>query len=147
VHPHVGPEPARLDADARRAGLANGGIVRALSVLGGHRLVEARAAAATQVAVERELAHEEEGSADLGEASRHLPPLLEYAEPDDLGEDPRAVFVGVALAETEVREEAAIDGADDLAFDLDARAQDPLHHRPHGIWMCSSRARRAVTSK
>src|SRR5262249_26445740 len=139
-----------------RARLLDERVVRALGLFGRHRLLEARPAAAPHVAVERELAHDEERAPDVRYREVHLACIvLEDAEARDLREYVGALGVAVAAPDTEVDEEAALDGADDGAVDFHLRPVDPLDDRPQRPPTCaevpclipSSFSSRAVISK
>jgi len=97
----------------------------------------------TRVAVEGELAHDEDPSPDVPDRPVHEPVVVgEDAEGGDLGGDRRRVLAAVPARDPDEDEESPTDLADDLAGDLavprpagtgngDARRRNPLDDGPH----------------
>src|SRR5690606_37198127 len=82
------------------------------------------------LAVERELADDEDGGAGLGD--RGLP--RQDAQLGDLAGRRPDVGRPVVVGGGDECEQAGAAGPDDLALDGDARARHPLQDRPHAGW-------------
>lgn len=107
-------------------------LVEGARLLGRCRRAERRPAAATAVAVERELGHDQHRAADVGERAIHLPGVVvEDAQADDFAAE--AVGVGglVTGGDAEEHAQSLADGADDVAVDRHLRFADALYHGSH----------------
>jgi hypothetical protein len=78
------------------------------------------------------LTDEKQRAADVGEREVHLALLvLENAKLNDLVDDVRGLRLAVAFADADERDEPALDLADDVPLDFDARSVNPLDDGAH----------------
>ena len=96
------------------------------------RVDEARPPALHRVAVERELRHDEQRAADVGEREVHLVlGVGEQAEPDDLVGHPGERGLAVVVREADEQQEAAVDATGDSFADAHFGAGDSLQDDAH----------------
>ncbi len=93
---------------------------------------EARTSPLAGVAVQRELAHDQDVPSHVGERKVHLPRVVgKDAKPQDLlGHPDQSLFL-VARREAHEQQVAASDAAGLASVDRDASARDTLEDDPH----------------
>ena len=142
VDTHLGAEPARLHVGASLAELCHDPLDQWLSVLGAGGVDPARPAALVGVAVQRELAHDEDlcrlivGGAHRERPVHHTGLVVEDPEVPDLVGEPVGLGIGVVVCRADEHAQPRADlsrppmGAV-VADHVDARRNDPLNQTTH----------------
>ena len=106
--------------------------VEALGVLGVRCPIEGRPSASPQVSEERELGDYQYGATNIGDRQGHASVVVgEHAQARNLVDGVLDVLGFVALGCTQVHQQAALDSANDLTIDGDARFVDSLDDGAH----------------
>jgi len=83
----------------------------------------------TNVAVQRELRHHEDRSADIGERALHPAGLLEDPQSGDLRGEALAILGTIVQSDTQEDDDTGFDLGDTFLTDVDAGRANPLHDR------------------
>ena len=130
LDPHVGAEAAALHVGAEALELGADGVVERLAHRARRGGLPGGAAALAGVAVQRELADDQHGRADVAGALL----VAQEAQVPDLAGRPRDLGRAVVVGDAEVDEQSrAVELADDLAVDPDAGGQHPLDDGTHVV--------------
>ena len=106
--------------------------VEALGVLGVRCPIEGRPSASPQVSEERELGDYQYGATNIGDRQGHASVVVgEHAQARNLVDGVLNVLGFVALGCTQIHQQAALDSANDLTIDGDARFVDSLDDGAH----------------
>lgn len=131
---HVGGEGAGLDGEVEGAEEVGGGFVEFAGEVGRRGGGEAWSSAFAAVAVEGELADEQDVSVGVEEGEVHFAVGVgEDAEVGDFFGDPFGVFGGVLFSDGEVDEQAGADPADGFVVDGDGGVGDALNDGSHWV--------------
>ena len=127
---HVGAEAAALHVGAEALELGADGVVERLAHRARRGGLPGGPAALARVAVQRELADDQHGRADVAGALL----VAQEAQVPDLAGRPRDLGRAVVVGDAEVDEESrAVELADDLAVDPHAGGQHPLDDGTHVV--------------
>jgi hypothetical protein len=95
---------------------------------------ETRTSAFAAVTVQRELADEQNGAADIRQSQIHLPVgIFEDPESGDFARDPDDVFLRIVFGDSQQDEESSLNLSDDLPVNSHRRFCHSLNHGTHVV--------------